>query len=169
MGLKTSDIEALIRIFDDSDWEEMHLEIGGEEIFLSKDASARGPSGAVAPAALPPSAGVPVAPAPESRAPAGPVDAGASADTPADARPQEGWVAVTATNLGTFYKAPEPGAAPYVSVGDRVTPETEVCLIEVMKLFTTMRAGVAGTVREVCVEDAQMVEYGQTLMWIEPD
>lgn len=157
MTLKTSDIEALIRIFDASDWEELHLEIGGEEIFLSKDAGARAPSSPAAPAVAAPVAAAP-APAPVAAAPA-----------PAAAARAENWVAVTATNLGTFYKAPEPGAAPYVSVGERVAPETEVCLIEVMKLFTTIRAGVAGTVREVCVEDAQMVEYGQTLMWIEPD
>ncbi|RBI86635.1 acetyl-CoA carboxylase biotin carboxyl carrier protein [Rhodosalinus halophilus] len=168
MGLKTSDIEALIRIFDESDWEEMHLEIGGEEVFLSKDPAARGPA-AVATAASPQAAAMPAAPAAAGHAPAPPAHEEGGAPAHAGASAHEGWVAVTATNLGTFYKAPEPGAPPYVSVGDRVAPETEVCLIEVMKLFTTIRAGVAGTVREVCVEDAQMVEYGQTLMWIEPD
>ena len=158
MSLKTSDIEALLRIFDESDWKEMHLEIGGEAMFLSKDPDARGPvAAAPAPAASPAPAAVPSAIAPAV--------AGA---TPV-AAPGDSWVAIKATNLGTFYQAPEPGKPPYVSVGDRVTPETEVCLIEVMKLFTTVRAGVAGTVREVCVEDAQMVEYGQTLMWIDPD
>lgn len=163
MSLSTRDIAAMIRIFDDSDWEEMHLEIGGEEIFLSKDPAARGPTTpAPVPAAAP-------APPPAAAAITPPAPPAQSPTETAPATRDESWVAVAATNLGTFYKAPEPAAPPYVSVGDRVTPETEVCLIEVMKLFTTIRAGVAGTVREICVEDAQMVEYGQTLMWIEPD
>ena len=58
---------------------------------------------------------------------------------------------VRAPNLGTFYRAPKPGAAPYVAIGQKVEAETEVCLIEVMKLFTSVCAGVAGTVREVLV------------------
>jgi acetyl-CoA carboxylase biotin carboxyl carrier protein len=76
------------------------------------------------------------------------------------------WIAVKAANLGTFYKASSPEAAPYVAIGS--SPETEVCMIEVMKLFTTIRAGLPGIVREICVSDGQMVEYGQDLMWIEP-
>jgi acetyl-CoA carboxylase biotin carboxyl carrier protein len=55
-----------------------------------------------------------------------------------------------------------------VSIGQKVTPDTEMCLIEVMKLFTSVRAGVAGTVREVCVEDTQLVEFDQPLFLVEP-
>ena len=75
---------------------------------------------------------------------------------------------VRAPNLGTFYRAPKPGAPPYVAVGQKVEAATEVCLIEVMKLFTSVRAGVAGTVREVLAEDAQLVEFDQPLFLIEP-
>ena len=77
-------------------------------------------------------------------------------------------VVVRAPNLGTFYRAPKPGAPPYVAVGQRVEAATEVCLIEVMKLFTSVRAGVAGTVREMLVEDAELVEFDQPLFLIEP-
>ena len=76
--------------------------------------------------------------------------------------------AVRAPNLGTFYRAPKPGAPPYVAVGQKVEASTEVCLIEVMKLFTSVRAGVTGTVREVLAEDAQLVEFDQPLFLIEP-
>ena len=80
----------------------------------------------------------------------------------------EGMTAVTAPNLGTFYSAPKPGAPPYVEVGQNVSAETEVCLIEVMKLFTPVKAGVSGVIREICVSDGQMVEYEQLLIVIEP-
>ncbi|MGB0213780.1 acetyl-CoA carboxylase biotin carboxyl carrier protein, partial [Algiphilus sp.] len=75
---------------------------------------------------------------------------------------------VHAPNLGTFYRAPKPGAAPYVEVGQRVEADTEVCLIEVMKLFTPVVAGVAGTVQRVLVEDGDMVEHDQALFHIAP-
>ena len=77
-------------------------------------------------------------------------------------------IGITAPNLGTFYRAPKPGAPPYVEVGQAVEPGTEVCLIEVMKLFTPVSAGTAGVVREICIEDGQMVEFGQLLVIIEP-
>jgi acetyl-CoA carboxylase biotin carboxyl carrier protein len=80
----------------------------------------------------------------------------------------EGLVAVRAPNLGTFYRAPKPGAAPYVEVDQLVEPETEVCLIEVMKLFTPVKAGVRGRVVRICVEDGQMVDYDAPLFYIEP-
>lgn len=157
MPLKQTDIEALIDLFGQSAWDEMHLEIDSEELFLSTDSRARTTT---APAAVAPAPAMPVAqasPATVARAP----------DVGATARPAT-WVAIKAPNLGTFYKAPAPDAAPYVTVGATVTPETEVCLIEVMKLFTTVRAGIAGVVREIAMQDGQMVEYGADLLWIEP-
>ena len=98
-----------------------------------------------------------------------PTPAAASAPPPADSTDRSGWIEVKAPNLGTFYRAPSPEADPYVTVGATVTEETEICLIEVMKLFTTMRAGLKGTVREIVAQDGDMVEFGATLMWIEPE
>ena len=86
---------------------------------------------------------------------------------PAAAEIPSNWVAVTAPNLGTFYRAPKPGAEPYVQVGQAVGVDTEICLLEVMKLFTAVRAGVAGVVRRICVNDAEMVEHGQPLFYVE--
>jgi acetyl-CoA carboxylase biotin carboxyl carrier protein len=70
--------------------------------------------------------------------------------------------------VGTFYKAPEPGADPYVKVGGRITPGQTVCIIEAMKIMNEIEAEVSGVVREICVEDAQPVEYGQVLFRVDP-
>ncbi len=75
---------------------------------------------------------------------------------------------IRAPNLGTFYRAPKPGAPAYVEVGQVIEPDTEVCLIEVMKLFAPVRAGIAGTVREIRARDGQMVEFDQVLIIVEP-
>jgi biotin carboxyl carrier protein len=71
-------------------------------------------------------------------------------------------------NLGIFYRSPKPGAPPYVELGAEVDEETEICLIEVMKLFTPVHAGLRGTVRHICVEDGEMVDHDQPLFYIEP-
>jgi acetyl-CoA carboxylase biotin carboxyl carrier protein len=68
--------------------------------------------------------------------------------------------------LGTFYRAPAPGATPFVEVGEQVEPETTVCLIEVMKMMNSIRAGVTGTIAEILVENAELVEEGQPLFRI---
>ncbi len=78
----------------------------------------------------------------------------------------EGVVAVIAPMLGTCYRAPSPGAKPFIEVGDKVRPDDTVCLVEVMKLFNTLKAGVAGTVERVLFENATLVEYGQPLILI---
>jgi biotin carboxyl carrier protein len=71
--------------------------------------------------------------------------------------------------LGTFYRGAKPEAPPFVEVGSRVTKDDTVCLIEVMKTFTTLKAGVAGRIAKICAENAQMVEYKQTLFLVEPE
>jgi acetyl-CoA carboxylase biotin carboxyl carrier protein len=75
---------------------------------------------------------------------------------------------ILAPMLGTFYRAEGPGRPPYVEVGAQVAPDTVVCLIEVMKMMNSVKAGVAGTVVEVSAENAQLVEYGQPLFRVEP-
>ena len=71
--------------------------------------------------------------------------------------------------VGTYYKAPEPGADPYVKVGSRVTSGQTVCIIEAMKIMNEIEAEIAGVIREVCVEDAQPVEFGQVLFRVDPN
>ncbi len=71
--------------------------------------------------------------------------------------------------VGTWYKSPEPGADPYVKVGSRVTAGQTVCIIEAMKIMNEIEAEITGVIREVCVEDAQPVEFGQVLFRVDPN
>jgi len=155
------DLEALMDLFEKSDWKELDLRMEGFELYLSKDPARRRSQGS-APSAAP----VLAAPAAMFGTPAAAPSHGA-APAAAVAIPAN-WVAVKAPNLGTFYRSPKPGAAPYVELGQTVTADTEVCLIEVMKLFTSVRAGVNGVVRKITVQDAEMVEHDQVLLYIEP-
>jgi acetyl-CoA carboxylase biotin carboxyl carrier protein len=71
--------------------------------------------------------------------------------------------------VGTFYKSPEPGADAYVKVGTRVTSGQTVCIIEAMKIMNEIEAEIAGVVREILVDDAQPVEFGQVLFRVDPN
>src|SRR4029453_1641695 len=71
--------------------------------------------------------------------------------------------------VGTFYAAPEPGAEPYVRVGQRVAAGQTVCIVEAMKIMNEIEAELSGVIREVCVEDATPVEYGQVLFRVDPN
>src|SRR5262249_37687155 len=75
-----------------------------------------------------------------------------------------GEVAVRAPMLGTFYRASSPGAAPFVQVGQRVKADDVVCLIEVMKLFNSIKASVDGVVMKILAEDSKLVEFDQPLI-----
>ncbi len=79
-----------------------------------------------------------------------------------------GLVTVTAPMVGTFYRAASPGGPPYVEVGDRVEAESQICILEVMKLMNSVVAGVRGTVAEVCVENGAPVQFGDVLFRIRP-
>ena len=83
-------------------------------------------------------------------------------------RSRPGLVAVPAPLPGTFYRAPRPGAAPFVEVGDEVREDTVVAIVETMKLMNSVHAGTRGRVAEICLENAEPVGQGTTLMWIEP-
>ena len=79
-----------------------------------------------------------------------------------------GSVVIKSPMVGTFYRSPEPGAEPFVEVGQRVTPDTTVCIIEVMKLMNSLPAGSAGRVTHVLVKDGEPVDMGQALIVIDP-
>ncbi len=80
----------------------------------------------------------------------------------------DGVLTIESPMLGTFYRAEAPGAEPFVDVGTRVDAGTTVCLIEVMKMMSSISAGVVGTIVEVCVDNAQLVEHGQPLFRVKP-
>ena len=79
-----------------------------------------------------------------------------------------GFFEIKSPMVGTFYRRPNPTAKPYVEVGSRVEPDTPVCIVEVMKLLTTIPAEVRGHIAEICVPDAASIETGQVLMRIDP-
>jgi acetyl-CoA carboxylase biotin carboxyl carrier protein len=81
----------------------------------------------------------------------------------------DGLVAVRAPLPGTFYRAPRPGAAPFVEVGSRVGADTVVGIVETMKLFNSVTAGAAGTVAEICLGNAEFADRGATLLRIRAD
>ena len=78
-------------------------------------------------------------------------------------------VEVESPMVGTFYRAPAPDADPYVEVGDHVSKGQTLCILEAMKLMNELEAEVAGTIKEICVENAEPVEYGQVIFRILPD
>lgn len=150
--ISTRDIEALMAQFCRAGWQEMHLRVGSTELFLSADGSARSTVGARSsvPAVAATNAALAAPPSPSKQ------------DTPA------GWFTVLAPSLGSFYRAPKPGAPAFADIGAHVTADSDLGVIEVLNLFTTFRAGVAGTVREVYVQDGELVEFEQPLFLIEP-
>jgi biotin carboxyl carrier protein len=80
----------------------------------------------------------------------------------------DGLYEVTAPVVGTFYRSPSPGAPPFVELGSAVEETTQVCILEVMKLMSSVAAGVRGIVAEICVEDAAPVQFGDVLFRIRP-
>jgi oxaloacetate decarboxylase (Na+ extruding) subunit alpha len=80
----------------------------------------------------------------------------------------DGMIRIEAPMVGTFFRAPEPGAAPFVEVGDPVEPGQTLCILEAMKLMNEVKADMEAIVRRICVENAEPVEYGQVLFELEP-
>lgn len=110
--------------------------------------------------------GIPVAPEPTS---GGAAQAAAPAVAPAAAAAALTGVEITSPMVGTFYNAPEPGAPPYVSVGQRVTKGQVVCIIEAMKIMNEIESEHDGVVTAVLAENAHPVEYGQALYRVDPN
>jgi acetyl-CoA carboxylase biotin carboxyl carrier protein len=138
---------------------EFHLKIGDIELDLRKSGPGRSnPSSAAATAPSP----APVEAVMVEDAVPAPHVLKLPVDIPA------GSVVIKSPMVGTFYRSPEPGAKPFVEVGQRVSPETTVCIVEVMKLMNSVPAGSAGRVTHVLVNDAEPVEMGQAVIVIDP-
>ncbi len=159
MTLSARDVIEILRTLDELGYRRFRYEQGG--VRLEVDAAG---VGGTAPAGTAPAAETAAA---GERAPP-PAEASAPAETPAGTPPRDGLVSVDCPMTGTFYRAPSPGAPPFVEVGGDVKADDTVCLVDVMKLFNSIPAGVAGTVVEICPENEAQVKAGQPLMWIEP-
>jgi|SRR4249919_488063 len=139
MPLSEDDVREILRLIDESDVEELRIETDDLSLHVVRGES--------------------------TGAPPAPVE-----ETPPAPEPTDGeLLTIPAPMIGTFYRAEAPGAQPFVAVGARVEPTTVVCLIEVMKMMNSVAAGVAGTIVEVCVENAELVEYGTPLFQVQSD
>ena len=150
MSLSHDDVERIIRLLDHSHFDELTLEMDGVKLELRRNGVHSTPAmAAPAAPASPAAVAAQIAPAPAAVAASGLLD-------------------VKAPMLGTFYRAPKPGAAPFVQVGSKVGPDDPVGIIEVMKLMNSIPAGFNGEVVEVLAKDGEMVEYDQVLLRVRP-
>lgn len=147
-------IRNIIEVFRESTLDYLQLEIGALKLSIGK-AGAPLPAEQVSPAEA-------ARPAPAQVAPA-------ELPPPLDAAPKDdGSVEIVAPMIGRFYSQSEPGAAPYVKLGSHVEKESTVALVEAMKVYNAVHAGVNGVITEVCVQDGSLVQYGQVLFRVRP-
>lgn len=160
MELTEDDVLEILNLIEKSDFDYFELEIGDLKLTVAK--------GGYVPATANPSA------APATATPAPAVEAAAAPQTEPQKEEKsaaipEGLVAITAPLVGTFYVAPDPESPPFVEKGGRVDEDTTVGLIEVMKVFSAVRAGVNGVIEEILIANAGTIEYGQVLFLVRPD
>jgi len=150
LSLTAKDVSEIMKLLEDSSFDELNLEVGDLKIRLRR-------SGAGTFEETAPDTGAPAetAPEPAPRPAATKVDSG------------EG-VAVPSPLLGVYYRAPKPGEPPFVEIGQQVEEETVIGIIEVMKLMNSGRAGVRGEVIEIPAQNGALVEYGDTLIRVRP-
>jgi acetyl-CoA carboxylase biotin carboxyl carrier protein len=165
VSLTAADVAEILRLLEQSSFDELNLEINGMKLSLKRGASA-GASGAG-------SRTVPDTAASMTTATSSAADFGAAASASPNPAATNGAPAratdpnihdVPSPLLGTFYRSPKPGAPPFVEVGSPVSEETIVGIIEVMKLMNTVRAGARGTVTEILSADGALVEYDQPIL-----
>jgi len=159
-------LRGLIGAVDESGIDSLEISRGGTRIRISKTPPPAPVSAQAAPAAAPAHLHMPPVHevgVPRAAAPAPAAEAAAPA-----AAPPSNLVDIKSPMVGTFYRAPAPEAPSYVEPGSRVTKGQTLCILEAMKLMNELESDVAGTVREICVENGEPVEYGQVLFRIEP-
>ena len=166
MDLTEDDVLEILKLFEQSKFDFLQLEQGERKITVSKAGyvPAGTPAPAVAPASRP--AAQP-APPPAASSPPSP-NTSPAAKEPATTV-AEGLVAITAPMVGKFYSAPAPSDPPYVEVGSKVAAGAAVGLIEVMKVFASIKTETAGTIEKILVTNGEFVEFGQTLFLLRPE
>ena len=147
-------VEKLLDLLSQSDADKIEVRDGDTSIKVSRNSGG--------PVAYQVSA--PAAPAVPAVSPAG---AGVQSGGPAE--PTDDFLDIASPMVGTFYAQSEPGANPYVRVGDRISIGQTLCIIEAMKIMNTLEAEVSGVLREICVSDATPVEFGQALFRVDPN
>jgi acetyl-CoA carboxylase biotin carboxyl carrier protein len=160
MSFSHEDVQRLIKLLDSSHFDELHLEAEGIKLSLRRNGATSTVPAPVG--SIPVATASPAAPPARAAAPA-PAPAAAAASA-GDASLLE----IRAPMLGTFYGAPKPGAEPFVAIGGRVSVDSAVGIIEVMKLMNSISAGTEGVLVEVLVRDGDLVEFDQVLMRVRP-
>ena len=152
-------VKELIELMLENDLVEVEIVDGDSKIHLRRP----GPSGPQIPAV----ATIPVITGamPMSAVPA----AGAAQTQPPQVQTDDNLVNITSPIVGTFYAAPSPDSEPYVKVGDHLTSDTVVCIVEAMKVMNEIKAETTGTVEKIMVSNGQAVEFGHVLFRIRPD
>ncbi len=164
MSLSYDEIADILKIIDSSACDEVVIETGDVKLVVRRNGAAPAVQMPLAPAheaprpvVPPPANDAAAAPRPVAPAPAAPVVKAAAGERE-----------VVAPMVGTFYRAPSPDQPPFVEIGSVVAAGQPLCLIEVMKLFTTINAEFAGRIVQIGAENGELVEYGRTLFVIEP-
>lgn len=155
-------LKELVRLMVANDLTELDLRDADEQVTLRRSGPAQAPQVVHAPAPM--YAAPPAAPAAAS-APAS--TAAPAAEKPAD--DHAGLHRIESPMVGTYYASPNPDSPPFIKVGDHVTPDTVVCLIEAMKIFNEIKAECSGRVEKILIKNRDAVEFGQPLFVIKPD
>jgi len=154
MKMEFDYIEKLVELVSKNELTELSVEDGEKAVIIRKESAVI--TTQAAPQSVPAAVQAPAAPQSEA------------APVTKQAETSVNQVKITSPMVGTFYKAPSPGSAPFVEVGKAVSPGQVVCIIEAMKLMNEIESEVSGKVVQICVEDGQPVEFGETLMILEP-
>lgn len=163
MSIDLEELAAIIRMLREAEFSEFRYTKGDVSLLVRRGDLVHAtepnfPQPATAPT-TPPA----VAPAPAAK----PAPTVAQPKTSSSEQPSKGGTPVVSPLLGTFYSCPKPGEPPFVKVGDRVEPDTVVCIVEVMKLMNSVTAGVSGVVTAIHCTDGELVEHGQALFSVD--
>jgi acetyl-CoA carboxylase biotin carboxyl carrier protein len=161
MELTDDDVLEILKLFEQSKFDFLQLEQGERKITVSKGGYV--PAGAGAAISSAAFSAAAAAPSPS------PIPIPQPAAKPAASSIPDGLVAVTAPMVGKFYSAAAPSDPPYVEVGSMVAVGATVGLIEVMKVFTSIKTEIAGVIERILVSNGEFVEFGQPLFLIRPD
>ncbi len=183
MEMSPDAIRALLDAFERSDWREMVVEVGEDRLHVSRDQLTELAPAAAAPAPAPAPPVAPAAPAggtvggtpPEEASATGrgggspAVTGPAAGGAPVDQDILASGTQIESPSVGLFWRSPSPGAPPFVEVGGRVAAGETVAIVEVMKLMNHVAAPVDGVVTAILVENGASVEYGQTIVIVDPE
>lgn len=161
MSINYNELRELLNAIAQTDITELILKSDDFELTVRKGTASQSPSVEV-PIPVVPIQTTPVPPPPPPKIEPTPVE-------PTASQVDKKWVAVTSPMVGTFYRASSPDETPFVDISDRIRTGQTVCIIEAMKLMNEIEAEVAGQIMEIVADNGEPVEYGQTLMWVNPE